>query len=102
MRKMDKVLTASEKARVWSTLFMQRPDGLATRVHFGNLTSAKTLQDAAILHCRYIHSNASRAVRLVGLELRDNIITELDWEWPHVAFWEEVEKIDKVCPRLQA
>lgn len=90
MRKMN-TLPASKKIRIEAMLVLQRPDELAERKQFGALTSAKTLHDAAVIHCRYLF--ASKPIWDKAFEMRDNIIAELDWKWPHVAFWEEVENI---------
>ena len=48
-----------------------------------------TLQDAAAIHCRYWGSPAWEWARAV----RDQIIDREDPEWPHEAFWAEVDKI---------
>ena len=56
------------------------------------LTSAKTLRDAAVIHCRYWNTETWEA----AVHVRDHIINELDPEWPHEAFWSEV---DKLAPR---
>ncbi len=56
------------------------------------ITSARTIQDAAAIHCRCWDSPAWDKAR----EIRDCIIDERDPEWPNDDFWSEV---DKLAPR---
>jgi hypothetical protein len=56
------------------------------------ITSTRTVEDAAKLHCRYWDSPAWEQARVI----RDRIIDERDPEWPNDAFWSEV---DKLAPR---
>jgi hypothetical protein len=53
------------------------------------ITSAKTIQDAAAIHCRYWNRPAWEAAR----KIRDRIIDREDPEWPNSEFWSEVDKI---------
>lgn len=53
------------------------------------LMSAKTLEDAAIIHCRFWQSPMWNT----AVKVRDRLIDEFDPEWPHNRFWEEVEKL---------
>lgn len=93
MRKMD-MLDAGKRARVWEVLERQYPDKLAERAQFGNLVAVQTLRDAAIIHCRYVYLETEPRVWNKAFEMRDNLITALDWEWPHCKFWEEVDRLE--------
>lgn len=95
MRRMD-MLDASKRARVWEVLDHQYPDKLAERAQFGPLVATQTLRDAAILHCRYLFLETEPRIWRKALDMRDNLITALDWEWPHRKFWEEVEKLEAI------